>query len=154
MLDTLFPLGISHYLIGGIVIGLSVSFLFISTGLVGGMSSFFSTTLSFVSGHRYFQQAKFLDTRTWRIVYAIGLICGALIWAMTVGETFQTSVSWWQLSLGGFIAGFGARLSDGCTSGHGICGLASLQVPSLLSVIIFLCTAMISANVVKMLGGV
>ena len=73
---------------------------------------------------------------------------------MTSGQTTQTSVSWWQLILGGFVAGFGARLSNGCTSGHGICGLASLQVPSLLAVLIFLGTAMLSANLVHYLGGV
>ena len=66
----------------------------------------------------------------------------------------ETTVTWWQLSIGGFIAGYGARLSNGCTSGHGVCGLASLQVPSLLAVIIFLGCAMISAALVKSLGGV
>jgi len=63
-------------------------------------------------------------------------------------------VSWWQLALGGFIAGYGARLSNGCTSGHGICGLASLQLPSLLAVLIFLGSAMVSAALIKTLGGV
>jgi uncharacterized membrane protein YedE/YeeE len=62
-------------------------------------------------------------------------------------------VPWWQLLLGGFIAGFGARLSNGCTSGHGICGMASLQLPSLLAVLTFLATAMVTANLVRSLGG-
>jgi len=153
MMDTLFPLGISQYLIGGLAIGFAVSFLFLTTGLIGGMSSFYSSTLSFVSNISYFQQAKFINTRNWRLVYALGLILGGVIWVFTVGEPVQTQVTWWQLSIGGFISGYGARLSGGCTSGHGICGLASLQVPSLLAVIIFMTTAIISANVVQLVGG-
>lgn len=153
-IDALFPLGIAHYLIGGILIGLAVSFLFITTGLIGGMSTFFTSTWSYVSSWSYFRQERFVASRNWRMVYALGLVIGAAIWLFTVGEQFQTSVTWWQLALGGFIAGYGARLSNGCTSGHGICGLASLQLPSLLAVLIFLITAMASAIGVKMLGGV
>jgi len=154
LIETLFPLGIAQYLTGGLIIGLAVSFLYVSTGLVGGMSTFFSSTLSFVSNWSFFQQQKFVETRNWRLIYAAGLILGAAIWVFSVGEPFQTTVSWWQLSIGGFLVGFGARLSNGCTSGHGICGLASLQLPSLLAVLIFISTAMVSAAVVKILGGV
>ena len=152
--ETLFPLGIAHYLIGGLLIGAAVSFLFVSTGLIGGLSTFFTSTWSYVSGNAYFQRDEFVSTRNWRLIYAVGLVIGAAVWMFTVGESFQTTVSWWQLALGGFIAGYGARLSNGCTSGHGICGLASLQLPSLLAVIIFLGAAMVSAAVVKAVGGV
>lgn len=154
LIDTLFPLGIAHYLIGGLFIGCAVSFLFVMTGLIGGMSTVFTSTLSYVSNWSYFQQDELVSTRNWRLAYAVGLIVGAAVWLFTVGEPFQTTVTWWQLSLGGFIAGFGARLSNGCTSGHGICGIASLQLPSFLAVIIFLASAMVSAAFVKLLGGV
>ena len=117
------------------------------------MSTFFTTTLSYVSDWSYFNQEEFVTSRNWRLAYAAGLVIGAAVWLFTLGESFQTSVSWWQLALGGFIVGFGARLSNGCTSGHGICGLASLQLPSLLAVLIFLASAMISATLVKLLGG-
>lgn len=152
-MENLFPLGISHYLIGGLIIGSGVTFLFLTTGLVGGMSTIFSSTWSWLISTPYFQQDRFVRSRDWRLFYALGLVLGAAIWAMTIGNPFQTDVSWWQLALGGFIAGFGARLSNGCTSGHGICGLASLQVPSLLAVIVFLATGMVTATLVKMLGG-
>ncbi|WP_369601033.1 YeeE/YedE thiosulfate transporter family protein [Hahella sp. SMD15-11] len=51
------------------------------------------------------------------------------------------------------IAGFGARLGNGCTSGHGICGMASLQMPSFLAVLVFLATAIITAHLTAWLGG-
>ena len=151
--DLLFPLGITHYLIGGLFIGFAVSFLFATTGLVGGMSTFFTSTWSFVSNWKYFNREAFVSSRNWRIVYASGLVLGALIWMLTVGEVFVTTISWWQLTLGGFIAGFGARLSNGCTSGHGICGMASFQLPAFLAVLIFLTTAIITAQLMQKLGG-
>ena len=153
MIHTLFPLGIAHYLIGGLVIGCAVSFLFISTGLIGGMSTFFSSTWSYVISMSWFQQDRFVASRDWRLCYAVGLILGAAFWVTTVGEPFQTQVGTWQLAVGGFVGGYGARMSGGCTSGHGICGLASLQLPSLLAVLIFLATAMITARLVLLMGG-
>jgi uncharacterized membrane protein YedE/YeeE len=125
-----------------------MSLLFASTGLIGGMSTVFTTVWSFFSQAPYFREARFMTSRTWRLVYALGLVAGAFMWLVTMGEPFVTQVSAWQLALGGFIAGFGARLSNGCTAGHGICGMASLQPASMLSVAIFLATAMITARVV------
>lgn len=127
--------------------GLSV--LFAATGLVGGMSTVFTTVWSYFSSGPYFQQGRFLSSRGWRLVYAAGLVLGAALWLVGSGGPFVTAVPAWQLLAGGFIAGFGARLSNGCTAGHGICGVASLQPASILSVAIFLATAMITARVVR-----
>ena len=99
LIDTLFPLGIAHYLIGGLLIGIAVSLLFVATGLIGGMSSFFTTTLSYASNWGYFNQEKFVSTRNWRMVYAAGLVIGAGVWMLVVGESFQTTVSWWQAAV-------------------------------------------------------
>jgi hypothetical protein len=146
----LFPLGWGHYLAGGLVIGAGVAWLFVATGLVGGMSSVFSSTWSYVVRLPYFQQARYLDTRAWRLVYALGLVLGALAWWLLLGNgaPLSTSIPVWQLLAGGFLVGYGARLGNGCTSGHGICGLGSLQWPSLLAVLTFMGTAFITANVV------
>ena len=86
---------------------------------------------------------------------AAGLVLGALLWWLASGppDGVHTAVSWWQLLAGGFLVGFGARLGNGCTSGHGICGLASLQLPSALAVVTFLATAIVVANLVPLLGG-
>ena len=144
----LFPLGWQHYLAGGLLLGAGMSLLFISTGLIGGMSTVFTTVWSFFSRAPYFAQERFTSSRRWRLVYAAGLIVGALAWVLLVGEPFQTQVPMWQLAAGGFIAGFGARLSNGCTAGHGICGMASLQPASILAVCTFLATAMLTAHLV------
>lgn len=148
-LDIFFPLGTGHYIVGGLLIGFGVSLLFISTGLVGGMSGVFTTTLSYVSRAPFFQQDKLIEARQWRFVYALGLILGAGIWVALPGTvSVVTELPVWQLVIGGFIAGFGARYSGGCTSGHGICGMASLNIPSVLAVIVFLSTAMVTAHII------
>ncbi len=154
MIEQFFPNGIGHYLAGGLMIGAAVGLLFITTGLIGGMSTVFSSTWSYVSKQAFFQQARFTDNRVWRLVFAAGLILGSLAWLIWSGAgTWQTSVSWWQLAAGGFLVGFGARMSNGCTSGHGICGLASLQVPSLLAVLTFLATGIVTAQLMMRIGG-
>lgn len=147
---SLFPLGWQHYLFGGAFIGAGVALLFVLSGLVGGMSTVFSSTWSFVVRRPFFQQARFTDSRGWRLVYALGLILGALVWwlGFAHGAPQTTSVPVWQLLVGGFLVGYGARLGNGCTSGHGICGLGSLQWPSLLAVLTFMATAFLTANLV------
>ena len=125
-----------------------MSLLFIATGLVGGMSTVFTTVWSFFSQQPYFSQPRFLASRAWRLVYALGIVLGAALWLATLGAPFRTAIPIWQLAAGGFLAGFGARLSNGCTAGHGICGMASFQTPSILAVVIFLATAMATAHLV------
>jgi uncharacterized membrane protein YedE/YeeE len=154
-MQSLFPLGWGHYLAGGLMIGVGVSLLFILTGWIGGMSSVFTSTWSFISKRTFFQQPRFVDTRAWRLVFAAGLILGAAAWWIWLGPTaaLQTRIPLWQLATGGLLVGFGARLSNGCTSGHGICGLSSLQWPSLVAVLTFMATGALAAHAVILLGG-
>lgn len=150
----MFPLGIEHYLIGGVLIGIGVSLIYILTGLHATQSSFFTTTLSWFSKRKHFQKERNLKERTWRLYLAIGLIIGALLYTLTLSPTgfWTTSVQLWRLALGGLLVGFGTRLSEGCTSGHGISGLASLSTTSLSAVIVFMGIAIITANIVQLLG--
>ena len=145
---SLFPLGWQHYLAGGLLAGAGTALLFVLTGRIGGMSTVFSSTWSYAVQRPFFQQARFVDSRGWRLVYAAGLILGALLWwlGLAGGQPQATAVPTWQLVVGGFFVGYGARLGNGCTSGHGICGLGSLQLPSLMAVATFMGTAFLSAN--------
>lgn len=150
---TLFPNGWSHYLQGGLLIGSGVALLFVLTGLIGGMSSVYSTTWSYVVRRPFFQQPSLTGSRAWRLAYAVGLIGGAAIWFVLSGQPARVAVSvpTWQLFVGGVLVGYGSRLSQGCTSGHGICGLASLSRPSLVAVLTFMATAFITANLMARL---
>lgn len=146
--STLFPLGLQHYIIGGIFLGLGTALLFVLTGRIGGMSTVFSSTWSWIVRSPYFQAERYTGSRGWRLVYAAGLIVGAFVWWLAFGNgtPLSTKVPAWQLLVGGFFVGYGARLSNGCTSGHGICGLGSLQLPSLGAVLTFMATAFMTAN--------
>jgi uncharacterized membrane protein YedE/YeeE len=149
-----FPLGWSHYLLGGLIIGLGVSLMFVCQGRVVGMSSVFSSTLSWFSHLNHFQQDAYLNTRTWRLLCALGLVLGAALWWVWLGpvEGVHTQISTWRLLLGGVLVGYGSRLSNGCTSGHGICGLSSLSIPSLVAVLVFMGVAIATALVLSAMG--
>lgn len=150
----MFPHGIEHYLIGGLIVGAGVSFIYILTGLHATQSSFFTTTLSWFSKRKHFQKESNIQEREWRLTLAIGLIIGAFLHTLTLSPTgfWMTSVQVWRLALGGLLVGFGTRLSQGCTSGHGISGLASLSKTSLCAVIVFMGVAILTANIIQMLG--
>ena len=147
-MNLLFPNGWIHYLLGGISIGLGVSLIYLFNGVTAGISTFFSSTISFFSKRFFFKQAIFKDTRLWRLFYSFGLIVGSGIWFLFFGaaEQMHTNVSPLKLLLGGVLVGFGSRLSNGCTSGHGICGISSLSLASFMAVIIFMITAVVTDN--------
>lgn len=148
----MFPNGVESYLAGGALIGAGVALLFVATGLVSGMSTFYSAVWSWFSSAPHFRQSRYVSSRAWRVVLAIGLVAGAGLWTLAGHPVEATTVPALQLAIGGFIAGFGARMANGCTSGHGICGLGSLQASSLAAVVVFMITAIATANLVKALG--
>ncbi len=150
-----FPTGWGHFLGGGLFIGLGVSVLFALTGFIGGVSTGYTAFLSWFSPWPHFQQERLINTRNWRMFYGAGMILGAAIYLLLArhGHPFVTAVPAWQLGVGGVFAGFGARMGGGCTSGHGVCGLGSLQGPSLVAVCTFVATAVATAHVVRAAGG-
>lgn len=151
MIDFLFPTGWVHFLTGGVLLGFGVSLMFLFTGRVVGLSSFFSSTLSWVSKLPHLKDDRLIRTRSWRLIVAIGLILGSCIWLLTLGQAVSqtTQLSEYRLLWGGLLVGFGARLSNGCTSGHGICGLSSLSLPSLWAVLTFMATAILTAHLLS-----
>lgn len=152
-MSVLFPNGWDYYLLGGCLIGLAVMVLYIATGRIGGMSPFFTTVWGYVLKHPFFQKPAYKKSKNWRLVYALGLVLGALVWRFFFNESIAstTALPAWQLFVGGILVGFGARLGKGCTSGHGVCGIGARHIPSLIAVIIFMSTAFLTANVFKAL---
>jgi uncharacterized membrane protein YedE/YeeE len=95
-----------------------------------------------------------VSSRGWRLVFSAGLLLGALLWTFAGegGRSWSTEVPLWRLASGGFLVGLGTRLSRGCTSGHGICGLSAWSLPSLLSVVTFMGVAIVTAALTRALG--
>lgn len=152
--EDMFPLGIEPYLVGGVITGLGVSLIYVLTGVHATQSSFFTTTLSWFSKKAHFQQERNFDERDWRVMLALGCVTGALIYTLTLSPTgfWVTNVDIWRLALGGLLVGFGTRLSNGCTSGHGISGLASLSTTSLYAVITFMGAGIITVHLLEFIG--
>lgn len=145
MLETFFPLGMEHYLLGGVLVGVGIAIPFIMTGLVVGVSSFFTAVWSYVHQGWFFQTDWYRRSRGWKWYLVAGLVSGGAVFTLFFGTTVVTAVPWWQLLVAGVLVGVGTRMSGGCTSGHGICGLASLEKVSLVATDTFLTTAIVVA---------
>jgi uncharacterized membrane protein YedE/YeeE len=153
MFESLFPIGVEHYLLGGLLVGLGISIPFALTGLVAGASTVFTSTWSFFVQKSFFQSEGFVRTRAWRLTLSAGLITGGLLYVLFVnsGDIVVTELHPLRLFLGGVLIGIGTRMSGGCASGHGICGNASLEKVSLVATITFLATAIIVAQLTSMI---
>jgi hypothetical protein len=91
------------------------------------------------------------DDQLWRALFVIGLIVGAGIYALAAPERFvvQFDATAGTVAAAGLIVGYATRLGHGCTSGHGVCGLARLSPRSLAATALFLASAMLTVFVMR-----
>ncbi|MFB6164802.1 MAG: YeeE/YedE family protein [Haloarculaceae archaeon] len=151
----LFPNGIASYAIGGAFIGAGSAFIYLTTGIIAGASTFLESTLSYVSGQARFNRGTYLDSRDWRLVFTAGIVLGAAVYALFVrggAWSAPTDVQWWRLFGGGILVGVGTRVGKGCTSGHGVCGVGSMSSTSIVNVATFMAVAIGTAQLVMALG--
>lgn len=116
--------------IGGALIGLASALLMLLTGRIAGISGILGETLTG-------------GDRQWRLAFIAGLLLAPMLNGL-VGHPLATPVmpdSWAVIVVAGLLVGFGSRLGGGCTSGHGICGIAGLSRRSLTATVIFMVTA-------------
>jgi hypothetical protein len=76
----------------------------------------------------------------WRVAFMAGLWLGAIVYWLVRGEVFavQLAAAWPVMLIAGLLVGFGTRMSGGCTSGHGVCGIARLSKRSTVATLIFM----------------
>jgi uncharacterized membrane protein YedE/YeeE len=88
------------------------------------------------------------------LAFIAGLPAGLLLWQMLSGQTYEITLPHNALLLipAGLLVGFGARLGNGCTSGHGVCGLARLSPRSMLATGIFMAVAVIVVTLRQVLS--
>ena len=120
--------------IGGALIGLAAALLMLSTGRIAGISGIVGGLIGWN-----------VPDRDWRIAFIVGLILvpisGSLV-GYAVADP-QMPASWAVTVIAGLLVGFGTRLGGGCTSGHGICGVARLSPRSLTATAVFMVVAII-----------
>ena len=121
-------------LIGGMLIGLSATILLAFNGRIAGISGMVNGAI------------KFQPEENWRWLFIAGMLAGGLIYEylLPVPPTPLSSFAPMAMIVGGLLVGFGTRMGNGCTSGHGVCGLGRLSFRSLVAVITFMITAMIT----------
>jgi uncharacterized membrane protein YedE/YeeE len=132
-------------LIGGMLIGLSASMLLLCDGKIAGVSGIVAGMLS---------PAK--HETLWRIVFVAGLLRGGFLLRLFSPQIFAIDIvrSWSALVLAGLLVGFGTRLGNGCTSGHGVCGLSRGAKRSLIATLAFMATGAATVYVINhLLGG-
>jgi len=132
-------------LVGGVMIGVAALLLMLTHGRVMGVSGILGGILGGLFG-----SVDKSDVR-WRILFVIGVLAGPFaIMAVTGMPVERVSVaSGFTLPIAGFLVGLGTAVGAGCTSGHGICGLARLSVRSAVAVGMFMTTAIITVYVVR-----
>ena len=127
-------------LAGGALIGLATVMLMWLTGRIAGISGITAGLLPPVRGETL-----------WRAGFLAGLIGGAAAYRVFGGplQSIEFGVSTFMIALAGLLVGLGAGLGGGCTSGHGVCGLARLSKRSLTAVVVFTLAAGITVYLVR-----
>ena len=126
-------------LAGGALIGLAASLLLIANGRIAGVSGIVSALLAPIAGRGD-------ATRFENAAFVLGLPTGVLLFFLAFGAWPEARVeaSWPVLAIGGLLVGFGTRLGSGCTSGHGVCGMARLSRRSFAAVGTFFAVAIVT----------
>jgi uncharacterized membrane protein YedE/YeeE len=127
-------------LAGGVLIGLAATLLLWLNGRVAGVSGI-------VNGVIFPKRGDV----AWRTAFLVGLIAaGGLYMALVPGASLpRTDYSRAGLIAAGLLVGFGTRMGNGCTSGHGVCGLGRLSLRSLVAVLAFMVTAIATTFIVR-----
>lgn len=131
--------------IGGALIGLSAVLLMLSTGRVAGISGIFAGLLNLRG-----------EDKGWGIAFLGGLILAPILAGLIGYGMAQPALpsNWIVIAVAGLLVGFGTRLSGGCTSGHGICGMARLSPRSVAATIVFMVMAIGTVAITRhVLGG-
>jgi uncharacterized protein len=125
-------------LIGGLLIGISTSLMMLLNGRIAGISGIVGGLL-----------ARTGSEVGWRAVFVVGLLLGALVYVLATGGTLPVNIqaSLPVMVIAGLLVGFGTRLGSGCTSGHGVSGIARFSKRSIVATLVFMGTAIATVYV-------
>jgi uncharacterized protein len=152
-------------LVGGLLIGIASALLMVLNGRIAGISGILGGAIATVAGDETSRDKAWRDRawrdrawrdrawrdRAWRLAFIAGLIAAPIVGG-SLGRPLpapQMPASWVAIVAAGLLVGFGARLGGGCTSGHGVCGIARLSARSLVATAIFVATAMVVVAIVR-----
>jgi uncharacterized protein len=126
-------------LIGGSIIGIAVSLLLLFNGKVLGVSGILGELFNNPLSKNY-----------WRLFFVLGLLISPLIYSIFHSiPIIEITSNKLLIIVGGLLVGFGSRLGSGCTSGHGVCGLARLSVRSFIATMTFIFFGFVTVFVIQ-----
>lgn len=129
-------------LVGGVLIGLAAAMLVLLNGRVAGVSSIVGALLRPARGEL-----------GWQVAFVAGLLAAPGIWRMIAGlPELQIDAGVGALIVAGLLVGIGTRYGGGCTSGHGVCGLARLSPRSLAATLLFMLAGFATVYVLRHLS--
>ncbi|WP_337270232.1 YeeE/YedE family protein [Oryzifoliimicrobium ureilyticus] len=126
---------------GGMLIGASAVMLLLLNGRIAGVSGIVGRLAQGVG-------------LTTNLAFVLGLMVGPLVYLLLAGglPTVEITAGWPMIMVAGLLVGFGSRMGSGCTSGHGVLGLARLSPRSMVAVATFLSTGIIAVTVLRGIG--
>jgi len=122
-------------LCGGLLIGAGAATLLLLNGRIAGISGILDNAVHGISG-----------AQGWRFAFLLGLVAPAATYGLGAIR-FTQGVP--VLAVAGLLVGFGTRMGAGCTSGHGVCGIANWSVRSMLATLTFMVSAALVVFVVR-----
>ena len=129
-------------LFGGSLIGLATFLMLYFNGKVAGISGIINGVMD-----------KQNSESKWRFSFLLGLFTGGMILQFFIPSSFQLiPYSPFQLIMGGLLVGFGTVLGNGCTSGHGVCGISRLSPRSMIATITFMLAGFLIVGLLNPLG--
>ena len=127
-------------LIGGALIGLAAALLLLLKGRVAGISGIVGGLLKPIK-----------NDMAWRLAFIVGLVLGGFVYQWAGGSIahIQAVADTPMLIVGGLIVGIGTTLGSGCTSGHGVCGIARLSPRSIIATITFMASGIATVTIIR-----
>ena len=127
-------LTILQSLAGGVLIGLAVCILLLFCGRIAGISGITGSLLN-----------PAVKKKGWMLAFIFGMLLSPVLYSLfSPLPDGSIRASWGMLITAGLLVGIGTRLGSGCTSGHGVCGIARLSVRSLVATLLFLVAGMLT----------
>lgn len=148
----------------GVAIGLYSTVQLWVSGYALGVSTAYGNFCAFVSKSKFFSSGEFVDPWNWRLFFILGIVPGGALAALTTpGFEYSLSMSMGEhydealpdspmlkslvLFFGGALLGLGARMANGCTSGHAIAGVSMLNVNSIVLAVLFFVSATVTGQI-------
>lgn len=131
-------------LLGGVLIGIATATLLLVNAKIAGISGILGGLLRLPKGETL-----------WRVLFLLGMIITPVIYSLIAPiPSIEIEADWLTIIIAGALVGIGTRMSGGCTSGHGVCGISRLSIRSIIATLLFMGAGFITVYVARHIVGV